>query len=278
MNFDFILIENTTRKRILTKETFDIFEKIKNIWEFIKKKLVTIQESQKRQTDKTRKNSSNYKIKDLVWLFIRNIKTNKSFKKLNHKMIDFYKIIKILKNACQLNLSISMKIHNSFHISLLILTFTDSLTDQIQFSSSSVIINEEKKYEVDDILNNCYHYNKLQYKVSWINHLTNEVWYSVENFDNAKKIVVDYHTRYSAKSESTSRRDEAHITNAIIWINDTSILIEKKLIKTRQFLKQTKQITKNILIKMNERYQTKDKKKRVFLEKKKTSSIERKSA
>jgi lipoprotein NlpI len=114
VSFDFISIDDTAKERILTKKRFDIFKKMKEIWEFIKKKCITAQKSQKHQADKIRKNSSDYKVEDLVWLFIKNIKTSKSFKKLDHKMIDSYKVTKILKNACQLNLSDSMKIHNNF--------------------------------------------------------------------------------------------------------------------------------------------------------------------
>jgi hypothetical protein len=71
-----------------------------------------------------------------------------------------------MTNACQLNLSQSMKIHDTFHISLLRFAATNFLTEQIQSSSSSIIVeDEEKKYEIDDILDNRYHYEKLQYKV-----------------------------------------------------------------------------------------------------------------
>ncbi len=80
MSFDFISMKDTAKKRILTKKTFDIFEKMKNIWEFIKEKLITIQKSQKRHANKTRINSFEYKVNDLIWLFIKNIKTIKHSK------------------------------------------------------------------------------------------------------------------------------------------------------------------------------------------------------
>ncbi len=72
-----------------------------------------------------------------------------------------------MRNACQLNLSQSMKIHDTFHISLLRKIAIDSLTEQIQSSSSSIIIDNqnEEEYEINDILNSRYHYEKLQYKV-----------------------------------------------------------------------------------------------------------------
>jgi hypothetical protein len=98
-----------------------------------------------------------------MWLFIKNIKTKRSFKKLNHKWIDLYKIKKILKKTCQLKLFSLMKIHDTFHTSLLRFAVTNSLIEQIQSSSSSIVINEEEKYKINDILNSRYHYDKLQY-------------------------------------------------------------------------------------------------------------------
>jgi hypothetical protein len=175
-------------------------------------------------------------------------------------MIESFKIKKMMKNACQLKLSQSMKIHDTFHIFLLRFASIDSLIEQIQSSSSSIIVDEEEKYEINDILNNRYHYNKLQYRISWIEHSSNDAWYSTENFDHAKKIMKNYHARYSTKSESALRRNEAHTTNVIIWINQTSTLIEKKLVETRRFLNQTKEMIKDILIKMNEKYQEQRKK------------------
>jgi hypothetical protein len=176
---------------------------MKNIWDFIKKKLVNAQEMQKKHANKHKAFSFEYQLEDMMWLFIKNIKTERSFRKLNHKWIDFYKIKKILKEACQLKLLSSMKIHDTFHTSLLRFAVTNSLTEQIQSSSLSIVINKEEKYEVNDILNSRYHYHKLQYKIAWIDHFSDRAWYSAENFQNHfKKILNDYHQRYSEKFES----------------------------------------------------------------------------
>jgi hypothetical protein len=59
-----------------------------------------------------------------------------------------------------------MKIHDTFHTSLLRSVATDSLIDQMQSSSSSIIVkDEDEEYEMNDILDSRYHYEKLQYKV-----------------------------------------------------------------------------------------------------------------
>ncbi len=102
MSFDSSIEDDQelVRKRIQDKKAFDIIDKMKSIWEFIKKKLINAQKSQKRYADQKRVISLDYVIENIVWLFIKNIKTKRSFRKLNHKWIESYKIKKILKEAC----------------------------------------------------------------------------------------------------------------------------------------------------------------------------------
>jgi hypothetical protein len=183
----------------------------------------------------------------MIWLFIKNIKTKRSFKKLNHKWIESYKIIKVIKNACQLKLSQSMKIHDTFHISLLRKAVTDILIKQIQLSSSSIMMNDEKEYEMNDILNSCYHYDKLQYKVVWIDHSSDKAWYSEKNFqEHFKKILNDYHRRYFIKSKSNLR---------------LIVIIEAMLSQwIRNDHKEAKQLIQNVLNKMKTKMKENDRK------------------
>ncbi len=125
-----------------------------------------------------------------------------------------------MKDACQLNLSLSMKIHDTFHISLLRLAATDSLTDQIQSSSPPIVIDEKEEYEVNDILDSRYHYEKLQYKVVWIDHFSDRAWYSAKNFENFKNILKNYHQRYSEKFESELRLVAIIETMLSQWIRN----------------------------------------------------------
>jgi hypothetical protein len=222
----------SARERVLTQKTENIAEKMRDIWDFIKKTLINAQETQKKYANKKKKDSSEYKIKDMIWLFTKNIKIERSFKKLDHKWIESYKVKKILKDVCQLNLSSSMIIHDTFYISLLRSTSNDSFTEQIQSSSSSIVVeDEEKKYEVNDILNSWYHYSKLQYRMIWTSHFANKVWYSTENFEHSKEILNDYHWRYSDKSRSESRL-LASITSMIdhfYWLQQAKDLVRDTL-------------------------------------------------
>jgi hypothetical protein len=197
----------STRMRVLTQITENIANKMKDIWDFTKNTLANAQEMQKKYANKKKKNSSEYKIDNMIWLFTKNIKIERSFRKLDHKWIESYRIKKVLKDVCQLNLSSSMKIHDTFYISLLRSASNVLLLNKFRRHRRLIVIeDEEEKYEINDILNSRYHYDKLQYRVVWIDHLSDRAWYSAENFQNhSKEILNDYHQRYSEKSESELR-------------------------------------------------------------------------
>jgi hypothetical protein len=230
----------STKKRILTQKADTIIDKMKNIWEFIKKKLANAQQDQKLYANRKRSVSSEYVVEDAVWLFIKHIKTERSFRKLNHKWIESYKIKKVIKKACQLNLSSSMKIHDIFHTSLLRKAAIDSLIEQISSSSSSIVVKDEKKkYEINDILNSRYHYEKLQYRMIWIDHLSDRAWYSAENFEHSAEVLDDYHRRYSNKSESQLRliASIASMTDHFYWLQQAKNLVKDILNKMQAKMK-----------------------------------------
>jgi hypothetical protein len=121
-------------------------------------------------------------------------------------MLESFKILKKRNASYKLELSIEMNIHSVFHISLLRKDLENFLSKQIISSSSSVMIDDEKKFNVKNIINSRLTKRtinkKLQYKIKWVKHSSNRKWYSIENFENAKKIVANYHQRYLDKSSS----------------------------------------------------------------------------
>lgn len=60
-----------------------------------------------------------------MWLFTQNISINQSSKKLNHKMISFFKVIGKKDLLLKLQFLQAMKIHNVFHPNLLQKALTD---------------------------------------------------------------------------------------------------------------------------------------------------------
>ena len=145
INFDIVdLSIITTRERVLKRKTVNIFDEMKNIKKFIIKNIQKIQKQQIKHANRHRKNVK-YKIKNLVWVSTKNIVINRLFKKFDHKIIESYFIIKIVDSFYQIQLFETVKIFDTFYFNLLRKAFINSLSEQINELSSSIIINNKKK-------------------------------------------------------------------------------------------------------------------------------------
>jgi hypothetical protein len=221
---------------------------MKSIWKFAKEHMKKSQINQVKHANRHRIIASDYQIKDRVWLFNRNIQIDRSSKKLNHKMLESFKILKKRRSSYKLDLSDDMNLHSVFHTSLLRKNFEDFLSKQIISFSSSVVIDDEQEFDVEDIIDSRLtdrSINKrLQYKIKWVKHSSDRKWYSIENFENAKKIVTNYHQRYFDRSRSHFLIIQSlfislmtHLTNSFSWaqkdIQKTKNLIENILNKMK---------------------------------------------
>jgi hypothetical protein len=241
MKFD----ENTTRNRINKFRKREIVFIMNNIWKFAKKHMKKSQQSQTIYFNRHRILASNYWVENQVWLSIKNIQIDRSFKKLDHKMFESFRILKKKDSSYKLELLIEMNIHSVFHISLLRKNLDDFLSRQIISSFSSIVINDEQKFDVENIIDfrlmNRASNKRLQYKIRWVEHLSDRKWYSTENFDHAKEIVIDYHDRYSNKFESQSIIVALIIDRYIDWlhqnIKNAKKLIQKILDKMKKEMK-----------------------------------------
>ncbi len=84
-------------------------------------------------------------------------------------MLESFKILEKRESFYKLDLSDEINIHSVFHISLLRKNFEDFLSEQIISSSSSIMIDDEQKFDVEDIVDsrliNRASNKRLQYKV-----------------------------------------------------------------------------------------------------------------
>ena len=109
-----------------------------------------------------------YDVEDIVYLNSKNIISTWLLKKLDFKFYKPYKVeVPIGKQAYRLKLLLNMKIHNVFHISLL---EPGRDWDSTKTAPFSVIINNNKKYEVKEILDSRHYYGKLKYLVKWLEY------------------------------------------------------------------------------------------------------------
>jgi hypothetical protein len=167
-------------------------------------------------------------------------------------MLKSFKILKKKENSYKLDLSNEMNIYSMFHTFLLRKNLQNSLFEQLISSSSSVVINDEQKFDVEDIIDSRLtkkSINKrLQCKIKWVKHSSDRKWYSIENFENAKEIVTDYHQKYFDKSDSH------FLAIQILFISLMTHLI-KSFNWARKSIQKTRNMIEDILNKMKKEMQ-----------------------
>ncbi len=153
MSFNSDIIEyESICERLQIIRVKDIFNYMNKMLIFAREALIKTQKQMMKQVNKHRK-EINYEIKSKMFLNERNIVTARLFKKLDDKMLDSFKITDFIDFFYKLKLSDTMYIHDVFHSKLLRFVVNDSLFDQKNELSRSIVINDEDKWKIDDILN-----------------------------------------------------------------------------------------------------------------------------
>ncbi len=195
ISFELNVIEyESFHERLQMTKVQNISEHMNKTLKFAHESLVKTWEQMMKQVNKHRK-EVNYNIESKMFLNERNIVTAKSFKKLNDKMIDFFINLNFVDSSYKLKLSKSMHVHDVFHSDLLCSVVNDFLSDQKNEFSDSIVINDENKWKINDILNFRRYQRQLQYKVKWNDYDNDFNWYNADDdeFMNTQKIINDFH-------------------------------------------------------------------------------------
>ncbi len=180
MSFDLNSTEyEITWARIEASKAKNIFEHMKWSLALIKQALAKVRVTMKKQIDKHWKKMI-YKIDDMMFLDSRNTTTARLLKKLNDKMLESFKILIKIEHAYWLKLSSTMKIHSKFILNLLQLNLKNSLKEQRNESSDSIVMNVEDEWNVKNILNFRHYRQWLQYCVNWKEYNVDLHWYNVD--------------------------------------------------------------------------------------------------
>ncbi len=202
MSFDLDIIEyESIRERLQINRVKNISEQINKTLIFACEALIKTWKQMMNQANKHRK-KINYKIESRMFLNEWNIITAKFFKKLNDKMLNSFQIINLIDSFYKLKLLKTMHIHDVFHLELLHFVVNDSLFDQKNEFSRSIVINDEDEWKINDILNSQWYRRWLQYQVEWKSYDNDLNWYNADDdeFMNAQEMIDDFHIKYSRKA------------------------------------------------------------------------------
>lgn len=176
-----------------------------------KKHLTRSRQRMKDWADKRRTEAPVYEVGDLVMLNARHIRTKRTARKLDRKMLGPFKIEKVISpSAVQLCLPKNWRIHKSFHVSLIepYRSGEQQSIDPAQVlreaESQSI---ESEDYTVDKICDSRSFDGHVKYLVKWENYPARRLWTwePFEHFlgDEAKLMVK----RFAADNPDKPRDD-----------------------------------------------------------------------
>ena len=153
INFDAIdLSADSMREKIANSTAKLIVNCMEEVWDLMQEEMTKLQAKQAVVANHYWKELPVYKIEDMIWLSTRNIKTKRPSEKLDYKIIGPYKIKELIRSSYQLKLSYTIKIHDVFHPNLLWKAANDSLSGQHNSPPPLTVVNDKKKWKVDNIL------------------------------------------------------------------------------------------------------------------------------
>jgi Chromo (CHRromatin Organisation MOdifier) domain len=179
---------------------------LKDLQLFLQEEIKKANETYQKYADKDRKPPPEYKVDDLVWLSMENIKTTRPMKKLSEKRIGPFKIIEIVsKNAVRLLLpSYLKKLHPVFHVSLIEPFVPNTIEGRTQEPPPPIEIDGELEYEVEDIVDKRIRRNKEEYLVKWLGYDSDEDKMTWEPYENVKHLT-DLLKKFSQRSRNTTK-------------------------------------------------------------------------
>ncbi len=147
---------------------------MKEVTEWAQITMTVTQQIQKKMMNQRRQQSYNFKKEDKIWLNLKNIHINHSYKKFDVKNVKYTIVKKISSHFFCLNTLLS--IHNVFHSVMLQSAVMNDLSSQCMtdLQSSLQIVSDEEEFEIDKILRKKLiqwrKESKKKYLIKWIDY------------------------------------------------------------------------------------------------------------
>jgi hypothetical protein len=176
----------------------EYIRRIHDIQSHVQAEMLFAQAKQQEYANQSRTPSPAYAIGDNVWLNARHITTRRPSVKLDHKRLGPFPVIELIgKHACRLQLPLTMKVHNVFHVRLLEPASSDPIPGQQMLPAPPVEVDGEEEWEVSEVLDSRMFRRRLHYLIRWTGY-DDPTWEPADSVDGLHAIDL-FHERYPAK-------------------------------------------------------------------------------
>ena len=149
---------------------------MKELEKFLKTEMQFTQANYETATNKHCILASLYQVEDQVWLSTKSLQTKHLCQKLNMRQADSFKVKWVINSyVYELDLPRVYEVHSVFYVNLMNPVVTDPLEGHWQEPSPLILINEEKKWLVKEILDAWKIRRSLNYLIKWV-EFDNLIW------------------------------------------------------------------------------------------------------
>ena len=201
-NYGFHPRFSTENVQTISPVAQDHVEYMKLLHKSLQDEILHAQTAQKAFADTKRLLAPPFKEGDRVWLLRKHIKTTRPSSKLDYKRLGPFEILRMIGTvAVELKLPQTMKIHPTFHISLIEAHKTSNIRPQ-QPDPPSIEIEGEQEWEVEEILSTKMmkgNQRKKQrhYLVQWVGYPPSEdTWEPESNLQHSKEALKAFQTKH----------------------------------------------------------------------------------
>ena len=162
-----------------------ITRKLQEASDFAQAVIAYAQDIQQQYANQHRQPAERLRVRDRVWLNLKNVTTDRPCKKLDWKNAK-YTVLKVISNHSY-RLNTPSGIHNVFHASLLKRAAADPFPNQRQDNSRppAIIMDKEEEWEVERILRRRTKGRQRQVLMKWKGYLT-PTWEPTEALANTE--------------------------------------------------------------------------------------------
>ena len=172
---------------------------MKELEKFLKTEMQFTQANYETATNRHCIPAPSYQVGDQVWLSTKNLQTKRLCQKLNMRWVSSFKVKWVINSyAYELDLSRVYEVHSVFHINLMDPVVTDSLEEHWQEPLSLILINEEEKWLMKEILDAQKIRRSLNYLVKWV-EFDNSTWQPAANITHSSELLQEFYERFSTK-------------------------------------------------------------------------------
>jgi len=184
------------RKKGKNKKVEEFVKEMKERHEEARAALVKAQEEMKRQVDRSRKETEEYRVGDKVLISTKDFSMElmkRVTKKLTEKFIGPYVVKKIVsENVVELELPASLRIHPVVNVRRIV-KYREQVEGQKKIPPPPVEVAGEKEYEVEEILDRQERRGKTKHLVKWKGYTAEEnTWEGLENLKNIMEKIEEF--------------------------------------------------------------------------------------